>query len=70
MVGLTGLLGFTGHLFTGQIDWLLSLGIEAIVLIGGQIGSHISIKLPEKKVKRMIAVVFLIIDVWMFIKAL
>jgi uncharacterized membrane protein YfcA len=49
---------------------MFSLGIGAIVLIGGQIGSRISIKLPEKWVKQMIAVILLIIDVWMFIKEL
>ncbi|OPX35457.1 hypothetical protein B1H10_01210 [candidate division KSB1 bacterium 4484_188] len=30
MVGLTGLLGFSGHLFTGQINWLLSIGVGAV----------------------------------------
>jgi uncharacterized membrane protein YfcA len=65
MVGLTGLLGFSGHLFTGDIDWLLSSGLGVVVLIGGQFGSRISIMLSEKKVKRVLALVFVLMAVWM-----
>ena len=70
MVGLTGLLGFTGHLFTGQINWLLSIGVGGVVLIGGQIGSHISIRLPEKRVKQVLAVVLVLIALWMIWQAI
>lgn len=65
MVGLTGLLGFAGHIFTGQINWLLCLAIGIVVLVGGQIGSRISIKLPEKKVKKGLAFILLLISLWM-----
>ena len=70
MVGLTGLLGLGGHLFTGQVDWPLCLGIGAVVLVGGQIGSHVSISLPERRVKQLLAVVLLAVAAWMIIKAL
>lgn len=70
MVGLTGLLGFGGHFFTGQINWMMSLGLGIIVLVGGQIGSRLSIRLPEQKLKTMIAVVFVLIALWMILKAL
>ncbi len=70
MVGLTGLLGFGGHLFTGEINWPLCLGIGAVVLVGGQIGSRISVHLPERKVKRLLAIVLLLTAAWMIAKAL
>ena len=67
MVGLTGLLGFTGHVLTGEINWLLSLSIGLIVILGGQIGAHFSIRLSERKLKRILAIVFLLISVWMIV---
>lgn len=70
MVGLTGLLGFGGHLFTGKVDWFLVLGVGIVVFVGGQIGSHISIKLPEKKIKRVLAAVFLLLALWMIARAM
>ncbi len=70
MVGLTGLLGFGGHFFTGQVNWMMSLSLGVVVLIGGQIGSLLSIRLPEKKLKTIIAFIFMLIALWMFFKAL
>ena len=70
MVGLTGLLGFSGHLFTGKINWPLCLGVGVVVLLGGQIGSHFSIRLPERKVKQLLAFVLLLVALWMIVKAL
>lgn len=70
MVGLTGLLGFGGHLFTGKINWLLCLGIGFVVLIGGQIGSAFSIKLSEKKVKKLLAVVLILVALAMITRTL
>lgn len=70
MVGLTGLLGLGGHFFTGQIDWKLALGIGIIVLIGGQIGARFSIKLKEKKIKQILALILGITAVWMIVNGL
>lgn len=70
MVGLTGLLGFGGHLFTGQLDWKLTLGLGIIVITGGQIGARFSIKLEEKKIKQILALVLVITAVWMIMKGL
>ncbi len=70
MVGLTGLLGFGGHLLTGQIDWKLALGLGVIVVIGGQIGALFSIKTDQKKRKQILALVLIITAGWMIIKGL
>ena len=70
MVGLTGMLGFSGHLFTGQVDWKLALGLGVIVVIGGQIGARFSIKTDEKKVKQILALVFTGIAIWMIVRGL
>jgi len=70
MVGLTGLLGLSGHLFTGTVNWPLCLGIGLVVLVGGQIGSRISIRLPEKRVKQILAIVLILIALWMIVKSM
>ena len=70
MVGLTGLLGFGGHLFTGQINWKLALGLGLIVIIGGQIGARFSIKLKQKRLKQILAFVLVLTAVWMIVKGL
>ena len=69
MVGLTGLLGFSGHLINSSFDWGFAVGLGAVVFIGGQIGSRVSVKLPEKKVKMLLAVVFVLLGLWMILKS-
>ncbi len=68
MVGLTGLLGFGGHLITGTFDWKLSFGVGLVVLIGAQCGSKFSVQLPEKKLKKLLAVVLISIGSFMLVK--
>lgn len=69
MVSLTGLLGFGGHWINTGVDWETAIAIGVVVFIGGQIGSRISIKLPEKKVKLLLAIVFVLLGLWMILKS-
>lgn len=68
MVGLTGLLGFSGHLFTGQINWLLCFGLGIVVLLGSQLGAKISIRLEERKLKLTLAIILIVIAIWMILR--
>ncbi|HHE55919.1 MAG TPA: sulfite exporter TauE/SafE family protein, partial [Caldithrix abyssi] len=68
MVGLTGLLGFSGHLFTGQINWLLCFGLGIVVLLGSQLGAKISIRLEERKLKLALAIILIVIAIWMILR--
>jgi len=70
MVSLTGLLGFGGHWSHSSVDWWTLIGLGAVVFIGGQIGSRVSVKLPEKKVKLLLAVVFVLLGIWMILKSI
>jgi len=70
MVSLTGLLGFSGHWIHSSVDWWTMTGLGAVVFAGGQIGSLISIKLPERKVKLLLAVVFVLLGAWMIFKSI
>ncbi len=70
MVSLTGLMGLAGHLTHTHIDWQLAIILGITVFIGGQIGSRISIKLPEKKVTLVLSIVTGVIGAFMIIKTL
>lgn len=70
MVSFTALTGLGGHLINTQIDWPLALGLAVVVFIGGQLGSRISIKLPEKKVKKILGYVFILMAVFMAFQTL
>ncbi len=70
MVSLTGLLGLGGHLLHTGIDWGFAIILGVTVFAGGQIGSRISLKLPEKKVKRVLAIILVVIALYMIVHAL
>lgn len=69
MVGLTGLLGFGGHLITISFDWWMAAGLGIVVIIGGQIGSKVSISLPEKKIKKILAYVLVFLASYLILKS-
>ncbi len=68
MVGITGAVGLGGHLLNEPLDWLLALKLGAAVIIGAQIGSKISIGLPDKKIKKVLAIVLFVVGAYMIFK--
>lgn len=69
MVSLTGLLGLSGHLIHTNLQWGTTLILGIVVFAGGQIGSRISLRLSEKKVKRVLAFLLMIIAVYLIFKS-
>jgi len=69
MVGVTASGGFAGHLLRGHWDWKLSLVLAAVVFVGGQIGSRLTVKLDKKKLKVGFGWFLLIIATTMVFKA-
>lgn len=70
MVGLTGLFGLVGHGFHYTPNWLHLVLFGLIVLIGAQIGSHISIKMNKQVLNKWIAFVFSIMGIWILITSI
>ncbi len=70
MVSLTGLLGLGGHLLHTAVHWKSALILGVAVFAGGQIGSRISIKLPEKGVKKILSLILAAIAVFMILKSI
>jgi uncharacterized membrane protein YfcA len=51
MVGMTAAGGFAGHLVSGHWDWRMSLVLAVVVFAGGQIGSRLSLRVDNDRVK-------------------
>jgi uncharacterized membrane protein YfcA len=52
MVGLTAAAGFVGHATSGHWDWRTSLALAVAVILGGQLGSRMSIRMDKAVLKR------------------
>jgi len=70
MVGITASGGFAGHLLHGHWDWKLSLVLAAVVFVGGQIGSRLTVKLDKRRLKAGFGWFLLVIAATMVFKAL
>ena len=68
MIGLTASAGFAGHLVNGHWDWKHSLVLAAAVFVGGQIGSRISIRLNQQKLKPVFGCFLLCLALFMFLR--
>jgi uncharacterized protein len=51
MVGITAAGGFIGHASVGHWDWRTSLGAALAVLAGAQVGSRLSVKVDQDRMK-------------------
>jgi uncharacterized membrane protein YfcA len=70
MVSFTGLFGLGGHLMNEPLDWKFAAILGVVVFAGAKIGSRISLRLPEKKVKLTMAVILTGLAVFMIVKTL
>jgi S1-C subfamily serine protease/uncharacterized membrane protein YfcA len=70
MVSFTSMVGVIGHGFAGDFDPQLSIALAVAAIIGAQIGSRLTVKTDRLILKRIIAVVLLVMAVWMTGKAL
>ena len=63
MVAVTALFGLGGHIMAGHFDWGMIIPLSAAVIIGGQIGSRLSIKSDKTKMKKIFGYVLFVIAV-------
>jgi uncharacterized membrane protein YfcA len=61
MVALTAGSGVIGHAMQGNVDWHTGLTLALAAIIGGLIGSRISLKTDKTKLKRVFGFVVLLI---------
>ena len=69
MVGLTAGGGFAGHLLNGHWDWQISLILAGAVFAGAQVGSRLTIKLDNVKLKKGFGWFLLAVAATMIFKA-
>lgn len=64
MVGLTAAAGLGGHLGVGHFDWRSAVVLAIPIFIGGQIGSRISVRLDQGRLKIWFGVFLFLVAVW------
>jgi len=69
MVGVTAGGGFAGHLLHGHWSWKRSLVLAAVVFVGGQIGSRLTLKVDRQKLKVGFGYFLLMVASTMLLKA-
>jgi uncharacterized membrane protein YfcA len=63
MVAITALFGLVGHAIHGNVDYRVGLILGVITIIGGLIGSKISLNLDKEKLKKGFGVVLILIAI-------
>ncbi len=61
MVAITAFSGVLGHALQGNVDWHTGLTLALAAIIGGLIGSRISLNTDKSRLKRIFGVVILLI---------
>jgi len=64
MVGLTAAAGLVGHLSMGHFELHYAVVLALPVFIGGQIGSRISVRLDQERLKTWFGVFLFLVAVW------
>jgi S1-C subfamily serine protease/uncharacterized membrane protein YfcA len=70
MVALTSLVGCIGHGMAGHFDPRLAVVLAVAAVIGAQIGSRLTLRADRFQLKRIFAIVLLLVAVWMFIRVI
>lgn len=61
MVAITALFGLMGHTATGAVDWHTGLILAIVAILGGAIGSRVSLSANKLVMKRLFGIVVLAI---------
>ncbi len=64
LVPPTGLLAFLNYSHAGKVDWTVGLWIIPGVFFGGMAGSKLAERLSSNRLRRVIAVLILIVGLW------
>jgi uncharacterized membrane protein YfcA len=57
MVAATAISGLVGHAINGQVDWKVGLLLAGAAVVGGFLGSRISISMDKSRLKRWFGIV-------------
>ena len=61
MVAFTAFSGIAGHAINGNVDWRTGLTLALVAVIGGLVGSRISLKTDKTRLKRLFGYAILLI---------
>jgi uncharacterized protein len=66
---LMGISGFVGHLINNNIDYLILIAMGPAAMIGGYVGARYTNRFSERNLKRLIALVLVVVAFTMFLRA-
>lgn len=67
---IMGISGLVGHIITNNVDYIVILVMGPAAMLGGYLGAKYTDRFGEKTLKRIIAIVLIIVAITMFIRAL
>jgi hypothetical protein len=70
MVAVTAFSGVAGHALHGQVEWQTGMILAIAAIIGGLVGSHISVSMNKVKLKKVFGVVVWIIAIRLLVQLL
>lgn len=68
MVAVTALSGVIGHALHGQVEWHTALVLSVMAILGGTLGSHISLKSNKAVLQKFFGIVLWIIAIIIIFK--
>jgi uncharacterized membrane protein YfcA len=66
---LMGISGFVGHLINNNIDYLILIAMGPAAMIGGYVGARYTNRFSDRNLKRLIALVLVVVAFTMFLRA-
>ena len=70
MIAVTALSGLAGHALSTQLDWRTGLILAIVAVIGGRLGSRISINMDKVRLKKWFGIIIWLIALRMLIQLL
>ncbi len=70
MVAITALSGLAGHALSTQLDWRVGLVLALAAIIGGRLGSRISISMDKARLKKWFGIIIWLIALRMLMQLL
>jgi uncharacterized membrane protein YfcA len=64
-----GISGFVGHLINNNIDYLILIAMGPAAMIGGYVGARYTNRFSDRNLKRIIALVLVVVAFTMFLRA-
>lgn len=70
VITMNSLAGFTGHLTSLDLDWVLTGGVSAAAIIGSLLGARLAGRIPETALRRGFGIFVLLMGIFVLVQEL